>query len=197
MKTLKVSLGIAVLAIALSGCAPTYSLVKPNASAKVGSGMMKVQPGIAWSKAPAGSGQMLKSEVWTQNGPVLDAVVFLGPVKDGTAIVMQNKKAERKVPVFHAQMTPQDLVDMVESYYRIRAGATIFENEALKPTTFLGAKGLDFTYRYVGADEVKRRGRTVISVIDQQLYLMTLDGAAPYFDSAQLEFEKLVASAVL
>lgn len=140
---------------------------------------------------------MLKSEVWTQNGPVPDAVVFLGPVKDGIAIVMQNKKAGRKVPVFHAQMTPQDLVDMVESYYRIRAGATIFENEELKPTTFLGTKGLDFTYRYVGADEVKRRGRTVMSVIDQQLYLMTLDGAASYFDSTQPEFEKLLASAEL
>lgn len=86
---------------------------------------------------------------------------------------------------------------MVESYFRIRAGATIFESEGLKPTTFSGAKALDFTYRYVGTDEVKRRGRTVIAVVNQKMYLMMLDGAAYYFDAAQPQFESLVASATL
>ena len=183
--------------LALSGCVPTYTLVRADQSVPVASGTMKVKPAIDWNKAPPGASTMLKAEVWTQNGPVLDAIVFLGGVKDGTPIVQEQKKEDRKVPVFHASMTPQDLVGMVESYYRIRAGATIFESENLKPTTFLGAKGLDFTYRYVGTDEVKRRGRTVLAVIDQKLYLMTLDGAAYYFATAQPQFESLLTSATL
>ena len=176
---------------------PACTLVRAEKPASVASGTIKVRPTIDWNKAPPGARSMLKAEVWTQNGPVLDAVVFLGGVKDGTAIVQQPKKEDRKVPVFRATMSPQELVGMVESYYRIRAGATIFESENLKPTTFLGSKGLDFTYRYVGSDEVKRRGRTVLTVIDQKLYLMTLDGAAYYFAAAQPQFETLLASATL
>ena len=188
---------LSLTCLGLSGCIPTYSLVRADKSVPVASGTMKVKPAIDWNKAPPGASSMLKAEVWTQNGPVLDAIVFLGGVKDGTAIVQQQKKEERKVPVFQSSMTPQDLVAMVESYYRIRAGATIFETENLKPTTFLGSKGLDFSYRYIGSDNVKRRGRTVLAVIDQRLYLMTLDGAVYYFGAAQPQFEALLASATL
>jgi hypothetical protein len=193
----KALLLLSLACLALSGCVPTYSLVRADKSVPVASGTMRVKPAIDWNKAPPGASSMLKAEVWTQNGPVLDAIVFLGGVKDGTAIVQQQKKEDRKVPVFQSSMTPQDLVAMVESYYRIRAGATIFETENLKPTTFLGTKGLDFTYHYVGSDEVKRRGRTVLAVVQQRLYLMTLDGAAYYFAAAQPQFETLLASATL
>ena len=189
--------GMVILAALLAGCAPSYSLVRPEKQVPVASGSMKVKPSVAWNKAPPGVSSMLKAEVWTQNGPVLDAIVFLGGVKSGTAIVQQQKKEERRVPVFNANMTPQDLVAMVESYYRIRAGATIFESEGVKPGTFLGAKALDFTYHYVGADEVKRRGRTVMAVVNEKLYLMTLDGAAYYFAAAQPEFESIMKTATL
>ena len=30
---------------------------------------------------------------------------------------------------------------MIESYYRIKAGATVFETASVKPTNFLGATG--------------------------------------------------------
>jgi hypothetical protein len=193
----KALLLLSLACLALSGCVPTYSLVRADKPVPVASGTMKVKPAIDWNKAPPGASSMLKAEVWTQNGPVLDAIVFLGGVKDGAAIVQQQKKEDRKVPVFQAGMTPQDLVAMVESYYRIRAGATIFETENLKPTTFLNNKALDFTYRYVGSDNVKRRGRTVLTVVDQQLYLMTLDGADYYFAAAQPQFEALLTSATL
>jgi len=191
----KALLLLSLASLTLVGCVPTYSLVRADKPVPAASGTMKVKPAVDWNKAPPGASSMLKAEVWTQNGPVLDAIVFLGGVKDGTAIVQQQKKEDRKVPVFQSAMTPQDLVAMVESYYRIRQGATIFETENLKPTTFLNSKALDFSYHYVGSDNVKRRGRTVLAVIDQQLYLMTLDGAAYYFGAAQPQFEALLASA--
>jgi hypothetical protein len=93
-------------------------------------------------------------------------------------------------------MTPQDLVSMIESHYRIKAGVTVFETLGVKPVTFLGQPGMQFDYRYVSGDEVKRRGRSVLAVIESKLYLMSLDGAAVhYFDAALPEFEQMVATA--
>jgi hypothetical protein len=102
------------------------------------------------------------------------------------------------VPVFRATMTPQDLVSMVESYYRIKAGATVFETVSVKPAAFLGTTGIRFNYSYVGADEVKRRGCSILAIIDKKLYLMSLDGAAlHYFDAALPAFDALTTSATI
>ena len=77
---------LALAGLALSGCVPSYTLVRSDEPVTV-AGAIKVKPAVDWNKAPAGSSPMLKGEVWTQNGPVLDAIIFLGGVKDGTAIV--------------------------------------------------------------------------------------------------------------
>lgn len=181
----------------LQGCVAGYTLVKPE-PVKVAHGAMLVTPAIAWNKVPKGPFDIPSEENWTQNGPILDSIGFIGGLTDGQAIARQRPKDDRKVPVFRATMTPQDLVSMVESYYRIKAGATVFETVSVKPTTFLGTTGIRFNYSYVGADEVKRRGCSVLAIVDKKLYLMSLDGAAlHYFDSALPAFEVLAASATI
>jgi hypothetical protein len=179
----------------LSGCVVGYTLVSP-APVSVAKGTMKVKPSVPWNKAPKNFYAIAQEESWTQNGPLLDSITFFGGVKDGEALAKQRPKDDRKVPVFRPGMSPQDLVSMVESLYRIRAGATVFETTGVKPASFLGAQGVQFDYNYVGTDEVRRRGRAVFAVIDGQLYLAALDGAAVhYFDAALPEFEAIVASA--
>lgn len=181
----------------LSGCVPMYTLVKP-APVKVAQGAMLVTPTIAWNKAPKWSLDIPQEETWTQNGPILDSIGFIGAVADGKAIARQRPKDDRKVPVFRSTMTPEDLVSMVESYYRIKAGATVFETVSVKPTAFVGTTGIEFNYNYVGADEVKRRGRSLIAIVNKKLYLMSLDGAAlHYFDAALPAFEALASSATI
>ena len=45
---------------------------------------------------------------------------------------------------------------------------------------------------------MKRRGRSFLAVIDGQLYLMSLDGAAShYFDAALPDFEGMAGSVTL
>lgn len=184
-------------AFALVGCAPSYSLVKPERVA-VAKGAMKVQPSIAWNRSPRNVYDIAKEENWTQNGPLLDTITFMGGLKDGEAIARQRAKDERQVPVFRSNMTPQDLVSMVESYYRIKAGATIFETANVAPAKFLGRQALEFEFNYVGSDEVKRRGRSLIAIVDSKLYFISLDGAAAhYFDASLPEFQKIVQSAEL
>lgn len=63
---------------------------------------------------------------------------------------------------------------------------------------FLGVAGVEFNYNYVGTDEVKRCGRSVLAIAGGKLYLMTLDGAAlHYFDAALPEFERLAETATI
>lgn len=198
MRTLKpwrALLVVAAMGTLLSGCVPTYTLVKAE-SVKVAKGHLTVQPSIAWNRVPRGPYDIVQEENWTQNGPLLDTIGFIAALPDGQAITKQRPKDDRKVPVFRASMTPQDLISMIESFYRIKAGANVFETQGVKPVQFLGVSGVEFNYSYVGADEIKRRGRSVLAISDGKLYLMTLDGASlHYFDAALPEFEKLTATA--
>lgn len=53
-----------------------------------------------------------------------------------------------------------------------------------------GDNGVQFDYRFVAPDEVKRRGRAVMAIRGGKLYLMNLNLAAVhYFDKALPEFE--------
>lgn len=188
---------VLVATLTLGGCVTGYTLVSPTRVA-VASGSMKVKPSVAWNKAPKSTFDIPRQENWTQNGPLLDGITFIGALDSGQAMAKQKPKDDRKVPVFRADMTPQDLVSMIESYYRIKEGATLFDAAGVKPTTFLGKPGIQFDYTYVLTDEVKRRGRSVLAVVNGKLYLMTLDGAAlHYFDAALPEFEALTASAAI
>lgn len=178
----------------LAGCVPSYSLVEP-APTKVAANSLQVQPTRAWNRAPHSAAEIKQKESWTQNGLMLDSISFIGGLKDGEAIVKQPKKADQKVPAFRASMLPQDLVSMVESYYRI-LGVSVFETLSVKPVKFIGANGVQFDYQFVGTDEVRRRGRAVMAISEGKLYLMNLNAAAVhYFDAALPEFETMVASA--
>lgn len=183
------------MAAALTACAPTYTLVNP-APIGVAKNTIMVTPGTSWNRSPNGAFDVAWEENWTENGPMLDSIGFIGGLPDGQAIAKQRVKDDRQVPVFHTDMSPQDLVSMLESYYRIKAGATTFETKGIQPATFVGKPGLRFDYAYVGADNVKRRGRAVIAIADTKLYMMTLDAAElHYFAAALPEFEAMAAAA--
>ncbi len=178
------------------GCLPTYTLVKANAPAKVAKGTLQVKPYMAWNKSPRTPFDIPQEENWTQNGPVLDTITFIGGLKDGQAIAKQRAKDDQKVPVFRSNMTPQDLVSMVESYYRIKARASVFETRGVTPKTFLGSPGIEYNFSYVTGNEVKRRGRALLAIVDGQLYFMSLDAAAlHYFEAALGDFTGMAGNA--
>ena len=182
-------------ALATSGCAPTYTLIAV-APVGVARNTIHVTPGVAWNKAPPSPQNVAWEEKWTENGALLDQITFIGGLPDGQAIARQRRKDDRQVPVFHATMTAPDLVSMVESYYRLKAGATIFTTTRVAPTTFTGRPGLALDYAFVGEDQVKRLGRTVVAIDKGKLYMMSLEGAAlHYFAAALPDFNAMTASA--
>ena len=187
----------------LSGCAGggglfgQYSLVEPRAES-VARDSMIVVPTLRWNKAPRGPHDISREENWTLNGPLLDGLTFIGALENDKRIVQQRRKADRKVPNFRSDMTPQDIASMIESFYRIRAGSTRFEMTGLQPRNFLGQPGFQFDYEHLGGDEVERRGRAVGAIIGGRFYLALFDAARMhYFDAGLPEYERIVQSARL
>jgi hypothetical protein len=186
----------------LAGCAGTggfgwYSLVPPQPRSVV-HGAMTVAPTRPWNRAPKNLQDIQKEEDWTLNGPLLDSLTFIAGLENGKRIVRQRSNADRKVPNFRSDMAPQDVAAMIESFYRIRAGANEFTLTSLKPRSFLGEPGFQFDYDYLGGDEVRRRGRAVGAIIQGRFYLALFDATRMhYWDAGLPEFERIVESARL
>jgi hypothetical protein len=129
---------------------------------------------------------------------LLDSLTFIGGLEHDKRIVVQRRKADRKVPNFRADMSPPEIAAMIESFYRIRAGAPQFTMTNLSPRPFAGHPGFQFDYDYLGGDEVERRGRAVGAIINNRFYLALFDAAKMhYFPAGLPEFERIVASARL
>ena len=119
-------------------------------------------------------------------------------MNDGEVIVKQRKKEDRQVPAFSATMTPPELVSMIESYYRIVIGAIDYKTTNVMPADFLGGSGMQIDYQFTGADDVKRRGRTMLVVVADKLYMMSALGTElHYYDAILPEFESMARSATI
>jgi len=186
----------------LAGCAGgsgfgTYGLIRPGPET-VARDSMVVTPSVAWNRVPRGLHDISREENWTLNGPLLDSLSFIGGLENNKRIVVQRRKADRKVPNFRADMSPPEIAAMIESFYRIRGGASTFAMTNLSPRQFVGHPGFQFDYDYLGGDEVQRRGRAVGAIIGGRFYLALFDAAKMhYFPSGLPEFERIVQSAQL
>lgn len=175
----------------------SYRLVQPR-EVSVARSAMVVRPTVPWNRVRRGQYDIAREENWTLNGPLLDSLAFIGALEHDKRIVKQRRKADRKVPNFRADMSPPEIAAMIESFYRIRAGATTFTMTNLSPRQFLGYPGFQFDYDYLGGDEVERKGRAVGAIIDGRFYLALFDATRMhYFPAGLPEFERIVQSARL
>jgi hypothetical protein len=159
---------------------------------------MVVTPTVRWNRQPRQLYDISREENWTLNGPLLDGLTFIGGLEHDKRIVVQRRKADRKVPNFRADMSPPEIAAMIESFYRIRGGATTFNMTNLSPRAFLGQPGFQFDYDYLGGDEVERRGRAVGAIINGRFYLALFAAAKMhYFDAGLPEYERIVQGARL
>ncbi len=194
--------------LALSGCSSVggegfgyggYSLVRAR-STSVGDGSMAVTPPREWNRVSSvwAIDDIRAVEDWTLNGPYLDSMSFVTGLKGGRYIIRQSKRDAQQVPKFRSDMTAPEITAMLESFYRVKAGAVEVKTTSLKPRTLMGYPGFQWDFDHLDGDEVWRRGRTVGAVIGGRLYLVLLDAARMhYFDAAAGDFETVVNSARL
>ena len=171
-----------------------YSLVRVK-EVRVGNDSMAVTPPREWNKI---SGSLFVDihavEDWTQNGVYLDGISFVTGLKDGKALVYQRRRDDRQVPKFRSNMTPPEIAAMIESLFRVRAGAVDFKTLSMTPRPFLGTNGFQFDYEHLDSDEVRRRGRAVAAVINGRLYMILFDAARSHYYNALLpDFEAIVS----
>jgi hypothetical protein len=202
-RTLLILLGAG---LALSGCNSIggegfgyggYSLVRAR-STSVGDGSMAVTPPREWNRVSSiwAIDDIRAVEDWTLNGPYLDSMSFVTGLKGGRYIIRQSKRDAQQVPKFRSDMTAPEITAMLESFYRVKAGAVEVKTTSLKPRTLMGYPGFQWDFDHLDGDEVWRRGRTVGAVVDGRLYLVLLDAARMhYFDAAAGDFETVVNSA--
>ncbi len=197
MLALALFAGAATEASAQFGGLNYFSLIRAKPY-NVAGGAMVVTPTREWNRIPRGRNDIPREESWTLNGPVLDGISFIGGVENNKRIVVQRRKEDRKVPDFRSDMTPQEIADMIESYYMIRGGSVEFETTGLRPRTLMGHPGFQLDYNHLGGDELRRQGRAVGAIIGGRLYLILFDAARMhYFPAGVQEFERIVESARL
>jgi hypothetical protein len=205
-RTFKLALA-ALSALGLSACSSlgageygysSYALVRVH-RVNVGDGSLSVTPPRPWNRHRSILWADVRDvEDWTLNGPYLDGISFVTGLKSGRYLIRQSKRADQQVPKFRSDMTPPEIVAMLESLYRVKGGAIDFRTLSLQPRPFLGANGFQLDYEHLDSDELWRKGRAVGAVINGQLYLILYDAARSHYYAAALpDFESIVGSARL
>lgn len=175
-----------------------YSLIRAK-EVRVGNDSLAVTPPREWNRQSTTLFDDISTvEDWTQNGPYLDTISFVTGMKDGKAVVRQQRRDDRQVPKFRSHMTAPEIAAMVESLFRVRGGTVDFKTLNLAPRPFLGANGFQYDFEHLDGDEVRRKGRAVGAVIGGRLYLILFDATkSHYFDASLPDYEAIVRSARL
>jgi hypothetical protein len=166
----------------------SYALVRVH-RVNVGDQSLSVVPPRPWNRH--------RSFLWSDVRDV-DGISFVSGLKSGAYLIRQSKRADQQVPKFRSDMTPPEIVAMLETLYRVKGGAVDFRTLSLQPRPFLGASGFQLDYEHLDSDELWRKGRAVGAVINGQLYLILYDAARSHYYAAALpDFESIVGSAQL
>ncbi len=181
--------------VLVSGCV-AYSAVKPG---KVKIGTLQVDPSMTWSAAPnGGSGYTNRqTQVWTQDGLLLNRIIIVPGVADGKPIFKQTNKSQA-LPVFESDMLANEVEELVESSIvkLFGEGQVAVNTEKLRPNRFGANRGFLFNMVVSVSDGPDYRGLTGAFVHEQQLYLLIYLGAEPYYyEKRREEAEVLIKSA--
>jgi hypothetical protein len=179
---------IAVLLLAVSACTQ-YSLVEAKKQ-DIG-GAYTVEAQVAWNKSSEG-----KIELWTVDGPSLDAVRFFKGLGDGDVLFKPKikTKEEAKLPTYLTGMTPNDIVEFVSDSIA-RVGASDVQAVNLRPIDFGATPGFRFEVTFLSSEGMAVDGLVAGAVIDDELHLIMYTGARlHYFPKYKDQVEKLIGS---
>lgn len=145
--------GVLAAAVALGGCATLGGqdpLVAPGPRS-VG-GAYTVQAPIAYSQFRNRSGQ---AELWTVNGPALDAVYFYYGLRPGQSLVRAPENVT--LPTLRAGMAAHEVQEFFADTLR-RAGYARVETAALAPVRLGAVPGFGFELRYATESGLEYEG---------------------------------------
>jgi hypothetical protein len=164
------------------GCASVnYSLV-PAEPVTVGS--MTVTPAPGWNRAPGAITTFARpgSQVWTQDGPLLDRLLLIPDIAEGETLFKAPGK-DVALPVFKAGMLPNELVQFTESSLvkLLGEGSSVIRTENVRPAKLGDQRAILFDVVGTPADGPLYRGMAASIVRDQKLNMIIFLAAEPYY----------------
>jgi len=181
-----------VLLLGLAACGEFQAVERGTRN--VG-GMTVTAQAPIWNEVPAAfaPGGL---PTWTVDGITLNSLSFISDIKDGQALVDAEKT--EKYPVFHADMLPNEIAELMQSTCAKLFGATITRTGELKPLEIAGQPGFELDFEFVTNDEVIRRAFIGGTVKNGKLQAVIYQAARMYYyakDSAAAR--ELIVSARL
>lgn len=155
-----------------------------------------VTPGRDWNRLSGKPGK--NTEVWTLDGEQLNDVTFYGGIEPGKPLVRERSEKRDPLPKFVESTLLIEIPELLERTYRTYKDTRTFAVGSVEPITFLGHDGVHFTFDFIDADQLPRKGQARAAIIDGKLYMITFE--APrlhYYDAVLPDFQTLVQSATL
>jgi hypothetical protein len=182
----------------LSGCVTGYTLVEPGPHAIDN---MNVNAGSGWNLAPsyAGGRDRKNAQRWTQDGLLLDRLVFIPRIPDGEPLAVSRSK-DAALPAFRKDMLPNELEELVEStivkYFGEGQAAVSTSN--LRPHRYGEHRGVLFDIDAVVTESPTYKGVVGAFIASEELYVMWYIAADPYYYGKHLpDAEAVIRSATL
>lgn len=186
---------IAAALFCATAASASNTLIVQGQSVAVAKSPMTVVPDREWNKLGARPGR--NGETWTIDGDGLNEVNFYGGVADDQTLFREVSKHTRPLPHFSSTMLLTDLPTLFEDSYSIALDTQLMKIASVEPTTFLGQKGIHFTYSFARIDEeVRRKGEASAAIIGGKLYMISFE--APdvyYYDRDVAAYRAIVAQA--
>ena len=197
-----------IVLLFIGGC--THFTAVPAERRPIGT-LYSVQSNVAWSQADEGGMQ-----VWTIDGPLLEALRFV-TLNDGDTLFLSSDK-EAKLPRFRGHMTPNEVVEFFVASLKsvsggvdthllakglvnaanIRAGsinAATIDVKNLRPADFGRLPGFRFDFSFLSKEGLERQGIAFGSIHEGKLLLMVYSGTREYyFDKHKQEVETIFSS---
>lgn len=172
-------------AVALSAGCAHYSLVEPQP--RTVADRYVVEPQIRWSAATDG-----KWEVWTVDGPGLQAVQFLNGLEDGEPLFSRTE--EQKRLRFKASMTPGEIAELLADALAA-SGAQKVAVAGVRPHRFGTADGFRCELTFLNSAGLEKQAIAAGAVVDARLYLIVYGGARlHYFAKHREHAERIIQS---
>ena len=187
-----------ICAAVLAGCVAPFTLVTPGVVAVQD---LKVQAGSGWNSAPPNYSRFARkqSAAWTKDGLLLDRFVIIPGVPDGEPLLV-SREATAALPVFRADMLPNELEELVESTIvkLFGEGQAVVNTENLRPQRFGDERGVMFDLTATVTDSPEYRGLVGAFIANERLYVLFFLGATPYYyDKYVAEAEAIIKSATI
>lgn len=169
-----------------AACAP-ITMVEPAEVREIGKSY-SVQPGAAWNDFRGGS-----HEQWSQNGPLLDALLLVGGLDAGDTL-FDDSDDKANMPTWRAGMTESEAAEFVEDSIAQRDLGQV-STANLRPASFGTARGFAFDISHVTKEGLNKRGMAHGAILNGKLNLILMTATATYyFDAVRPDVERLVAS---